>query len=753
MIRKKSVVWDYFLDLDPNTNSVQCRLCSSVMLKPFSGGTTGMLRHLRVKHPTEAKAFMGEAHETSSISGDQDMETEVVVALEDEDFGTLVTEDGTEHDEVSIQPVRRLRSLIWRYFDDLASLDAARCRICKQKLQCCEGKSTSNLNRHLSVKHPEVFSQLVADRQNPATCDSAWDSGINGGTFIHSDGTTEQTPVEMALEDEEGSDEHPLRRQRSLIWNYFIRLDGLDAVRCRICMKEMNHSCHSTSNMRLHMSTKHPDVFFLQLAKRQNPQPSCSSEVSVDVALEDKEGNETDLNSALDTLLAAEQGGSTKQKMCKETSDEQPLRRQRSLIWKYFMHLDGLEAVRCCICLKELNYSCRSTSNMRRHMSTKHPEVFFLQLAKKQNPQPSCSPEVSVEVALEHEEGNDTDLNSALDTLLAAEQGGSANQLTSEAASDEQPLRRQRSLIWRHFKRLKCLTAVRCHICMKKLQYTGGSTSNMHRHMSSKHPDVFSQQLAKRPTLQQPLSSEVSEVAPDDEDSPPAGNDTDVSPAASSIRYTSVKQTKRKKTCDNRHATRQQRLIWSYFEHLDSLGAARCLVCMKKMRYVEGGSISSLRQHMAKRHPELLAQLVANGQNSAPAHSPSSSDVNGHSSTPSEADGMADDRLSPGERRLFRTEQNLIESLRRAQREEAQALEHQRELLEKLRAVNAREAAAERQQIESLRKVQLEEAKDLSRQKEELQKEKAELQKKREELRQEREELRMFAKPPDSLTR
>lgn len=89
-------------------------------------------------------------------------------------------------------------------------------------------------------------------------------------------------------------------------------------------------------------------------------------------------------------------------------------------------------------------------------------------------------------------------------------------------------------------------------------------------------------------------------------------------------------------------------------------------------------------------------------------------------------------------------EQQLIESLRRAQREEAQALEHQREQLEKLRAVSAREAAAEREQIELLRKTQQEEAKYLSRQKEELQKEKAKVQEKWEELQQEREKLALF---------
>lgn len=90
------------------------------------------------------------------------------------------------HEEVSddhlVRRRRNKRSLIWRHYERLDSLAAARCCICMKKLQCFEGGSTSNLRRHMSKRHPEVFSQLVADGQNPPPPRSARGSNADGDT-------------------------------------------------------------------------------------------------------------------------------------------------------------------------------------------------------------------------------------------------------------------------------------------------------------------------------------------------------------------------------------------------------------------------------------------------------------------------------------------------------------------------------------------------------------------------------------------
>ncbi|XP_074474940.1 uncharacterized protein LOC141757906 [Sebastes fasciatus] len=111
-----------------------------------------------------------------------------------------------------------------------------------------------------------------------------------------------------------------------------------------------------------------------------------------------------------------------------------------------------------------------------------------------------------VEVSLEDEDSdtlatvNETRINPPINGMEGA-QGDPAEQITQEGASDERPVKRRRnkrSLIWRHYEQLDCLSAARCRICQKKLQYfEGGSTSNLHRHLSKRHPEMFSQLMTE----------------------------------------------------------------------------------------------------------------------------------------------------------------------------------------------------------------------------------------------------------------
>ncbi|XP_040060716.2 uncharacterized protein LOC120835655 isoform X1 [Gasterosteus aculeatus] len=359
---------------------------------------------------------------------------------------------------------------------------------------------------------------------------------------------------------------------------------------------------------------------------------------------------------------------------------------------------------------------------------------------------------VKVEAALEDGDSdtftmlNEAGVNSTIDGIPCGVQGRPVEGIRHEAASDDRPVKRKRnkrSLIWRHYEELDGLAAARCCICMKLQSFEGGSTSNLHRHMSKRHPEVFSQLAADRrpppPTHSSAISDANVEVVLEDGDS-----DTPNS-TMNGIRECTqgdpAEQMRHKEASDDQPVKRRRSkrsLIWRHYEHLDSLAAVRCRICMKKLQYFEGGSTSNLHRHMSKRHPEMFSQLLADGQPPPSPHSSHSSGVDGDTFVPQNNAGATEkprlfsgvlkvSKASVGEKRVLRRERELIEALRAAQREEARALEHQRELLEKLRAVNAREAAAEREQIESLRTAQLEEAKDLSRQREEVEKEKSEL--------------------------
>ncbi|XP_035508382.1 uncharacterized protein LOC118321251 [Morone saxatilis] len=241
MVRRRSVAWGFFKTVD--AESVQCLLCRGLVRhgQGNKGTTTNMLRHLRVKHPAEfVKKIKGRSPEASSIDNSpQDMEADseqfcsVEVALEDETSETLTTgyeDDGTSaingivetaqegpadkimHEEESDdRPVRsrqNRRSLIWRHYERLDSLAAVRCRICMKKIKCFEGGSTSNLHRHMSKRHPGVFSQLVANGKNPPRPRSSQGSNVNGDTSTPPDTVevTEEIPFPGVIKVSRASD-------------------------------------------------------------------------------------------------------------------------------------------------------------------------------------------------------------------------------------------------------------------------------------------------------------------------------------------------------------------------------------------------------------------------------------------------------------------------------------------------------------------------------------------------------------------
>ncbi|XP_041647430.1 zinc finger BED domain-containing protein [Cheilinus undulatus] len=454
--------------------------------------------------------------------------------------------------------------------------------------------------------------------------------------------------------------------------------------------------------------------------------------------------------------------------------------RRRSIVWGFFSTVDS-ETVQCLLCRCSVaKRSQGTTTAMLKHLRVKHPAEAIRKIKGRvpegtfihghQDMETDGEQYCSVEVALEDGDCDNLTMgNNSTTIILEAEQ--SEQMANEEAVTDFIVTRKRgkRSVIWRHFESLESLSAARCRICMKKLQCCeGGSTSNLHRHMSKRHPEVFAQLFSdgQNPRLSQSSQRAIAveetstpqktgggtekrgfpDISMEDEDSDNHNTavEADINPAITEILDSAQGGPAQQMTdlevsgdhpSDRRRSKRS--VIWKHFERLESLDAAQCRLCMKKIQCFEGGSTSNLHRHMSKRHPEVFSRLWTDGQ---------SQSVNGDTAAPSgtvratkkrqNSGALKFSRASEGEMRVFRRERELIEALRRAQKEEAQALQQQRELIEKLRAANARETAAEREQIESLRKAQMEEAEDLRRQREELQKEKEEMQKKWQELQQ-----------------
>ncbi|KAK2920237.1 uncharacterized protein [Channa argus] len=472
--------------------------------------------------------------------------------------------------------------------------------------------------------------------------------------------------------------------------------------------------------------------------------------------------------------------------------------RKRSVVWRFYKAVDS-RSVQCLLCKGYQSRQCHgSTTAMLRHLRVKHPK----EVAKKSkglipestngdvdmetNGEQFCS----VEVALEEGDSNnpttvnDSDPHSSINGITEAAEGAAAEQMTHEEASDRPVIHtgHKRSLIWKYFDHLERLDAARCHTCMKKLQFSeSSSTSNLRRHLSNRHPELFAKLVAETcrsrqsnsalssnpnvdtsivpenvaATQQKVFSVEVA-LEDGDSDTRTAVNESDahsINGIAEAAQGLAAEQMTQEEASDGLPVTRTEHTrssIWKYFDHLKSLDAARCHICMKKFHCSHNSGDRNLRRHMSKRHPVIMDKLLTEACISQASNSAPRSKGNEDMRTAPENVAttrhklFSDLRECDREKRVLRREQELIEALRRAQKEEARALEHQRELLEKLHAAHAKETTAEREKIESLRKAQQQEAKDISRQREELQKEKEELQKKWEELQQEREQLILF---------
>lgn len=103
---------------------------------------------------------------TRTTQNDSDPSTAVSGLCETSPRGSLahlIHEDDLGH--IPNKQSRR-RSLIWRLFEHLDNLNAARCRICMKKLHKSGG--ISNLRRHLVKRHPKVLSELLSTNHRPA---------------------------------------------------------------------------------------------------------------------------------------------------------------------------------------------------------------------------------------------------------------------------------------------------------------------------------------------------------------------------------------------------------------------------------------------------------------------------------------------------------------------------------------------------------------------------------------------------------
>ncbi|XP_030622289.1 SAFB-like transcription modulator [Chanos chanos] len=305
---------------------------------------------------------------------------------------------------------------------------------------------------------------------------------------------------------------------------------------------------------------------------------------------------------------------------------------------------------------------------------------------------------------------------------------------------------------------------------MKSVLYFG-HTTNMLRHLRTKHPSEFSDVGKKKtpPALVQP--SQVDVIVDDEQgDTEPVESDTDVDRAIKGILQTAVGEESTVgesgdvPECDEQGVSgsslvvvpsRKWSAVWEHYQKVEERRVL-CLLCMEKIQHQS--STSNLIRHLQKKHPTQYAQLEDQSQRRI-----SNKDTNAQPSPSTHTTSKIQQAGSPkhiplnhalqvplrhsshtpayiakeySESRLLERERELTEALRRVQQEEKQSLEQQRELLQQSRALET-----ERRALQNQRHDQEDEAFRLKKEKEELEREREALQKEREKLQREREEL------------
>ncbi|XP_008403640.1 uncharacterized protein LOC103462547 isoform X1 [Poecilia reticulata] len=387
--RKRSVVWSFFTDIDEG--SVQCVLCNRYLHKKEHGSTTPMLRHLRLKHPTQVYRGMERDHEASASHDHQHMEIDdeqiisVVVSVDDDESNTRTTQNDSDpstavsglyetsprgslahlihEDDLSHIPNKqsRRRSLIWRLFEHLDNLNAARCRICMKKLHKSGG--ISNLRRHLVKRHPKVLSELLSTNHRPAVPSQDVNvAGVSRESYIGTE--PHQAPVKLVLDDGESHIMTTLNETIPGINN----LPGMpQGGLAEKIIEAEDSNADGTGGTMWDSGQK---WFPVEVRVEDDSSDVMTPSIEPDGSHIINDNPDSLQEGLMQDAFHSEAG---------ENSSERPQTkdRRRSVIWRHFERLESSEAAQCRICMRKLQcYDSGCTGNLHRHLSKRHPKVF-----------------------------------------------------------------------------------------------------------------------------------------------------------------------------------------------------------------------------------------------------------------------------------------------------------------------------------------------------------------------------------------
>ncbi|XP_075222067.1 bedwarfed [Lycorma delicatula] len=387
-VKLRSKTWFYFTK-EPN-DWARCNICKKY-LSYRSSTINNLTRHLRTVHPNAFNSlFTNKGCSTMNDYNNCKEEENGMPELNDDVYNAILSEVSTRsRDEIlqecsyaSDRSNSKRKSVVWNYFTEL-SRNSGKCNFCS-KIISCKGGGTSNLSRHLRVKHgvwivmTSSLSQSFHEMQQSVTNDEIVDNDETN--FIRDDnrGSLEINSDNDKIITHEHLHILKTRKltapnKKSKIWNYFTK-ENEDRVICNLCSKPLSYKCRAVHNLRRHLTIKHPTYVVkpepVRLKLQINPESDEFNTAGQDGSI-DESKRFIDITDTSVVIVDEENPVPPRR-------PDRSTRPKKSIVWNYFEEVEyGI--AKCFMCSKVLSFRGGGTNNLMRHLRCRHSIIIVNQ--------------------------------------------------------------------------------------------------------------------------------------------------------------------------------------------------------------------------------------------------------------------------------------------------------------------------------------------------------------------------------------
>ncbi|KAJ8335619.1 hypothetical protein SKAU_G00389610 [Synaphobranchus kaupii] len=461
--------------------------------------------------------------------------------------------------------------------------------------------------------------------------------------------------------------------------------------------------------------------------------------------------------------------------------------KKRSVAWSFFQEHLSTKRVVCLLCAENIQH-CGNTTNMLKHLRSKHQEELTNAAKRRRltvDDDSAMVRQLRPEEPLRDVDGiseNDAEIHmpemaeqpTEQEPLEEIEETGRASVNGSFTLSVTKT--RKRSAVWSYYQDGLDPNKVLCLVCSENINYPQ-NTSNLLRHLRKKHPGEYGDiegSLKERSgekagaVVTGSLAEQVRHngITDNSQVIQITGQSEGQEHISSEETCMAVADIVDEAYCSSLLPTKKRSAVWSYYERGEDATKVLCLLCSEHIHYRQ--NTSNLLRHLRKKHSDKYIDkkrkaLPSEGldvsmdhgfkQKTLPIDYRSTGAPAGFVEALTVEHSEQMKKTMEQETRALERERELTEQLRRAQQQEARALEQQRELTEQLRRAQEQEMKRireletraleqERKGVEQLRKEQEQEAKAIEREREALEQLKKELEEDRKALQRQWDALR-----------